>query len=573
MKETFYFNRNTALINYTKKYCTTPDELISSEGFSAFLDLFFDHIQKTNSNMYDWLMNSAPFNVSSFELRNVIKQELMRLLKILLVLEVEEIHHPYLVDRGRFLDLIEAAYQFWRKMERYSIVFSLHSEGYQMANFIEADTEYNALCLNFYRTIQQKVQGSKNQVYRQLQAGTNASLLLKEYEWDVPEGYEKLANIPFVHQIMLRTPLIIHPKHNKRHGLYSEHTHNPMEDFVADRNEWICLPVKVGGLLMFAYFHRDFMSGAVATPNLFEMASAEECTGHKPDAIMLFGNPDGTKDTVFWHDEENNIWIGKVSADERIDYFGYVKKMMLTLHNLAVMEKGWLPIHGAMVKFYLKDGTQKSLMFMGDSGAGKSETIEALSVISKDVIDHQEVIFDDMGSIHIDEDGNLVAQGTEIGAFVRLDDLDKGTAYKDMDRSIFFNPESANARVVVPAASYDVVVTNQKIDCFMYANNYTDARGMRQFTTKEEAMPTFVEGKRFALGTTQEKGISTTFFANPFGPMQKQEKCSKIIEQVFDKLFEKNIFVGEIYTCLGLENKGDNGIEKAAECLLEFVQK
>ena len=43
----------------------------------------------------------------------------------------------------------------------------------------------------------------------------------------------------------------------------------------------------------------------------------------KPDAIMLFGNPDGTKDTVFYHDVENHIWVGKVSESPEIDYFGY----------------------------------------------------------------------------------------------------------------------------------------------------------------------------------------------------------------------------------------------------------
>ncbi len=131
-----------------------------------------------------------------------------------------------------------------------------------------------------------------------------------------------------------------------------------------------------------------------------------------------------------------------------------------------------------------------------------------------------------MGSLHLNEQGQIRAQGTEIGAFVRLDDLDKG-AYRDMDRSIFFNPESANARVVIPASPYDTIITDQKVDLFLYANNYTDKRGLRAFDSKEEAVQTFIEGKRFALGTTQEKGLSTTFFANPFGPMQKQAECLK----------------------------------------------
>ena len=47
---------------------------------------------------------------------------------------------------------------------------------------------------------------------------------------------------------------------------------------------------------------------------------------------------------------------------------------------------------------------------MGDSGAGKSESIEALKIAGKDVIKDIEVVFDDMGTIHL-EDGIPYGQG------------------------------------------------------------------------------------------------------------------------------------------------------------------
>lgn len=565
MNKEFYFSRNTFIINYTKKYCTTTEELVASEGFSEFLNLFFAHIKRYKHDMYAWLTFKTT--------EEIAKSELIRLSKLLMIFELKEINHPGLNETDKLLLVIEEAYHFWRDMQRYSLMYTQNEEGYQIQNFIDADTKFNALILNFYRTIQQKVQGSKNTVYRQLQAGTNASLLLQNIKWNIPEGYEVLSGIPFITEIMLRTPLILHPRSNKRLGLFTETAVNPIKEFLRGDNEWICFPCKVGSLLTFAYFHKDFISGAVAVPNLFELATRDECLSKKPDCIVLFGNPDEKNETTFYHDKKENIWIGKVSAADVIEYFGYVKKMFLTLHNLAVMEKGWVPIHGAMVKLYLRDGREKHVIFMGDSGAGKSETIEAMTSIADGIIDRQEIIFDDMGSIHINEEGQLVAQGTEIGAFVRLDDLDKGSAYKDMDRSIFFNPEISNARVVVPAAPYKVVVKDHPIDCFMYANNYTDKRGLSRFLTLDEAKPAFIEGKRFALGTTQEKGLSTTFFANPFGPMQKQEVATPLIDEMFNKLFEQGIYVGEIYTCLGLPDKGENGIVDAAQALLNLVQK
>ena len=149
--------------------------------------------------------------------------------------------------------------------------------------------------------------------------------------------------------------------------------------------------------------------------------------------------------------------------------------MSLTLHNLAMMQKGWLPIHGAFVNITLKNGKKKGIMLMGDSGAGKSESIEALKALGNEKIKKIEVVFDDMGTIHIEvvfddmgtihiEDGVPYGQGTEIGAFIRLDDLDPGTPYRDMDRSVFMSPESKNARVITPAAPYEVVSTNHRID-------------------------------------------------------------------------------------------------------------
>ncbi len=565
MKEAYYFHDGSVIINYSKSYVRSAHELIMCEAFDEYLVHYFDYLKEEHYELHQYLFEGHDGT-------DDVKADLKAVLNLLMVLELDQIDDPYMRDTAKLMEIIETGYDYWRSLQRYSVLYTHNVEGFQMHNFIEADNQVNSLALDFYRMVEQKAQGRKNRVYRQLQAGTNASLLLQYYEWDIPEEYEALRGIPFINSIMLRTPLILHPKSNKRTNKFIDHDHNPIEDFVKGEEEWVCYPAKIGSLLVYAYFHRDYVTSAVSMANLFELADDQEATERRPDAMLLFGNPDGTKDTVFWHDTKNKIWVGKTSAAPEVDYFGYTKKSLLTLHNLAMMEKGWLPIHGAMVNIYLKDGTKKGLMFMGDSGAGKSETIEALSIVAEDLIDHQETVFDDMGTLHLDKDGQIRAQGTEIGAFVRLDDLDKGTAYRDMDRSIFFNPEKMNSRVVIPAAPYSTVVTDHKVDCFLYANNYTDKRGMHFFENKEEAKPAFVEGKRWALGTTQEKGLSTTFFANPFGPMQRQEQCSKIIDTMFDAMYEQNIPIGEIYTCLGLPDKGEGGINLAAQALVEFVK-
>lgn len=561
--EAFYTARNTVLINYTKEYATTSDELLSSNGFKIFLTNFLNELKEENLTLYNWLINDKNIEEVNFQL--------IKLLKVMVVLELDEIDNYYLKNKVYFNEIIELAYNYWRSKQRYSLIYTKNESGLQLANFIDADTQFNQMVLNFYRTIQQKIQGSKNKVYRQLQAGTNASILLREYKWKIFKGYEKLDNIPFINTIMLRTPLIIHPKSNKRLGTFTKTNTNLIDEFVKTGDEWMCYPCKVGKLLTFIYFHKDYISSVVALPNLFELASDCECIDQKPDCIVLFGNNDGKNDTTYYYDEKNDVWVGKVSYQDVIEYFGYLKKMALTLHNLRSMQQGYLPIHGAMINLYLKDGSKKGLVLMGDSGAGKSETIEAMSKVAKGEIIRQEIIFDDMGVFKI-VDNEIVALGSEIGAFVRLDDLDKGTAYRDMDRSIFFNPESHNARVVIPVSNYHNIIKNHKVDIFLYANNYSDKRGIRVVNTLDEAKQIFVEGKRFALGTTQEKGLSTTYFANPFGPMQEKEMCDPLIEEIFNKLFENNILVGEIYTCLGLEDKGDDGIIESSKILFEKIK-
>ena len=61
--------------------------------------------------------------------------------------------------------------------------------------------------------------------------------------------------------------------------------------------------------------------------------------------------------------------------------------------------------------------------------------------------------------------------------------------------------------------------------------------------------------------------MSTTFFANPFGPVQEEEKTRPIIEKVFSKLFDQGVYVGEIYTHLGNDKSKDALSESARELL------
>ena len=143
----YYFHNQTVIINYTRKYVTNAAELVDSEGFHVFLDNYMEYLRTHNQILYLWLTDRAD--------AETVKAELVKLSKLLMIMEPEEIHHPALQQPEELLAVIEAAYNYWRKMQRYSIMYTQNAQGYQRQNFIEADSQFNAMVLNFYRTIQQ----------------------------------------------------------------------------------------------------------------------------------------------------------------------------------------------------------------------------------------------------------------------------------------------------------------------------------------------------------------------------------------------------------------------------------
>jgi energy-coupling factor transporter ATP-binding protein EcfA2 len=242
-----------------------------------------------------------------------------------------------------------------------------------------------------------------------------------------------------------------------------------------------------------------------------------------------------------------------------------------------MIERGNLPIHGAMAKIDLKSGKSASVVIVGDSGAGKSESLEAFRVLADKYIRQLTVIFDDMGSLNMTPDGQVLGRGTEVGAFVRLDDLHPGYAYTEIDRSVFMNPHLQNARLVMPITEYRHVVAGYPVDLFLYANNYDDIDEdhpqLESMTDPAAAYEVFSNGARLAKGTTDEKGLVHTYFANPFGAPQKKEKHEALAKKFIQQLVKNGKKVGQLRTRLGIAGFETKGPEEAAQALFEYVTK
>jgi len=575
----FELGRESAVINFTAQYCQSTVELLDSIGFEKVLAAYLRTIEKQDLSYYGYLEMVVSEN-GKFGDTSTLVADLRQLFKLLLVLSPEEIetnfanYAVYFIDKELLLALIEGFYNYWRRLGRYAVAYNVQQQnGIQNSQFIEMHDRFEALVLATYRTITEHIMGQQNRVYRQLIAGVNAGITVSPVKNLLTDDtYAELTAIPMIESVILHPPFITYPKKNTRKGVFTEIFENPLIDKKFAKDDYFCYPAKVGDLLAFVYFHKDFMDQGITLCNLFELADMEEVKQRKPDLIYTYGVPDEEEKTVFYKDEINDIYVGYISYSESFDYFGYMKKMILTLHNVKVLDKQALPIHGAMANIIMANGNIKNIIIMGDSGAGKSETLEALRSVGEQYIKEIKIIFDDMGVISdYDEHEFPVAHGTEIGAFVRLDDLENGYAYKEIDRSIFMNPDKINARIVIPVATYEEITHRYPIDLFLYANNYEDDAPFSFFDTVDEAIMVFKKGARMAKGTTSEVGLVESYFANPFGPVQRPEQTEVLIKKFFYAMAEHGAKLGQIRTKLGLVGNEQDGPKEAALALLEYL--
>jgi len=572
---------NKAVLNIRERMCETAEELLASDKFRMVLDRCIENLRTKNSPILE-----------IFGDRNVEEESVNDLLKTLLLLvKYENNVVPHIFDKSatfikdldKLTSFVEYLYDYWRHFDRFIIN---DSEGDRLdkrpyRTFNETIEQLTHLIRTVYRHIQENITGSHPNVYRQVPAGAEMAVisLPKDIAYGV-EKYNKLNSIPVIRQMLIYPPLVIQQPMNKRTGHFKLIQKNPLDLIELTPGEWICYPAKVGKLLIMVYFHIEFFELGFSMCNLFQLADDKDLE-KKPDALFIYGAPGDVLDglsqysTVFFDDEENGIFVGGIPNRPEFGYFGYLKKMILTLHNSIVMKLGNMPFHGAMIKILLQGNKEATILMMGDTGAGKSETLEAFRVLGEKHIREMTIIADDMGSIELTKDGCPLGFGTEIGAFLRLDDLQPGYAFGHLDRSIIMNPSQVNARIVFPVTKFETLISGHKIDYILYANNYeeidTEHPVIEKFDTAEWALDIFREGAVMSKGTTTSSGLVHSYFANIFGPPEYKDIHEAIAARFFSAFFKNKIFVGQMRTRLGIPGYESSGPRDAATELLRII--
>lgn len=455
---------------------TNYSQIIGQREFESLLREFVDILKEKSSPLLNTL-NAFKVN-SDYDLHRFV--EYLHLLTMRNIKEITNI--IYYVNPKELERFIEAFYTFWRSKHRFMVRREKYVDDYNRRASIEytmtmVGDQFKAVIKNLYRELMMNVSNTFPTVMRQLPSGAQVMFLVDEPNAEKYQEYGWMLKIPTVWGAIFDPPAIFYTKSNKRKGVLPVVDDTVLDKITLDPNEWYRFTIFVGDLLFYNFVHAEYLAHGAGLANLFELATPKDLKNREPDGILIFGLPtskipgynDKWRNGVIFKDKSR--YVGVIPAIDENDYFGYMKKTTLTIHNLIKIDHGKLPVHGSMAKITLKNGKTVVTMFVGDSGAGKSETLDALNRLEE--VAQVDTIIDDMGSLSI-IDGHVVAFGTETGAFVRLDDLPPGFAYSTMDRSIFMNPDQINARVIVPFNNYNEVITPTHIDFFLYANNYTE---------------------------------------------------------------------------------------------------
>lgn len=574
------FEGNQIILHTDGVLCGTSGEVVGSRTFQAVLDIFLDHLIEKE----DPILDSLPPGIGTEEGRAGLKTLLRHLGETPLVHAAKTVPGAKVyADNPRPLHmLVEKFYDFWRAFDRYLVC---HSEQGPQSHDLRPYRTFNAtterlayLTRGLYRDICENITGDHCRIYRQVSAGADVGLIAVQKKWSPANpAAQVLEDVPFIRQVLINPPLIIDPPENRRTGQFLRVEENPLEGLALEEGKWLCYPAQVGPVVVFIYFHQMFMGLGCSLANLFELATDEQVAAG-PDAIYLYGIDPGRLSrygdvpTVFFDDERNGLLVAAVPGEDRFGYFGYLKKMTLTLHNILMMKRGRMPFHGAMAIIHMKGGRSANILVIGDTATGKSETLEALRLLGESSIRGITIIADDMGSLGIREDGRVEGYGTEIGAFIRLDDLQQGYAFGQVDRAIIMSPQKANARVLVPVGSLGEILAGHAVDYLLYANNYEQVDAshplISPLPTPDAALRVFREGAAMAKGTTTATGLVHSYFANIFGPPQYPDLHEDLARKTFEAAYNSNAFVGQLRTRLAVPGYEMNGPREAAAALL-----
>ncbi len=347
--------------------CASTREVVESQAFERVVELYLTHLQAHDAPL------PAELGVDpSDAAQRATLVDLLRLLSHNPLERIARTRHDreLLLERRNALHrFVEGLYDFWRGFDRFLVDHAAAAPGPGASHGAVAYRTFNAgleslaaQIRDLYRDVAENVTAAHPHIYRQVHAGAELGASVAPRQWPAPVDFRRqLEGIPFVRRVLMYPPLILDPPANTRTGSFREVGENPLAGMRLDPERWVCYPAVVGRLVVFVYIEQRFFGLGLSLANLFELASDEQIAAG-PDAVYLFGaSPEaltrfGELPAVFYDDRATGLLVAAVPLEDRFGYFGYLKKMVLTLHNVAAMKRGLMPFHGAFARLVLPRG-------------------------------------------------------------------------------------------------------------------------------------------------------------------------------------------------------------------------
>ena len=356
----FRISGNKVILRIKNHLCDTSEELLSSKLFRWVITQYISELSGRNSMLLNIFgkKNVTPKDINRF----IQSLQFLTKMPAKLVPSVVPESKIFFKDLSLLGDFVESLYNYWRGFERFVICES-HEDTIDQRpyrTFNETVEKLMHLVRWTYRIVQENISGDHPRIYRQVRAGAEVAVIAAPKKLSYPKDMAKKLNaIAVIRQVLLYPPLVINAPMNKRTGAFERIDTNPLDTITFNENEWLCYPAKIGPLLICIYFHEKFYELGFSLCNLFELADDEELT-RVPDAVYFFGvNKSAIKGfqkylTVFYDHKKANMLIAAVPNENEFGYFGYLKKMALTLHNIKIMKLEKMPFHGALIRIVLK---------------------------------------------------------------------------------------------------------------------------------------------------------------------------------------------------------------------------
>ena len=82
----------------------------------SLIHIYLEYLQAYNEDLYNYALNGKTAREATFEI--------LKLFRLLRVFRVEELQSDYLNDKVCLLEFVEEGYNFWKRHQRFSVLFN-----------------------------------------------------------------------------------------------------------------------------------------------------------------------------------------------------------------------------------------------------------------------------------------------------------------------------------------------------------------------------------------------------------------------------------------------------------------